>query len=56
MGEDALKQGDDASTGERKNLEATENSRQALVDHVSKNFFHKVSVKYGNWRMMLIES
>ncbi|KAH6970955.1 adenylate kinase [Ilyonectria sp. MPI-CAGE-AT-0026] len=42
MDEDALKRGGDVSTGERKNLEATENSRQALVDHVSKNFFHKV--------------
>lgn len=56
MGENVINQGDDASTGERKNLEATENSRQALVDHVSKNFFRKVSIRYGNWRMMLIES
>lgn len=48
MGENVINQGDDASTGERKNLEATENSRQALVDHVSKNFFRKVDATGSN--------
>lgn len=48
MDEDTLKQGDDSSTGERKNLEASESSRQAVVEHVSKNFFQKVDATGSN--------
>lgn len=44
MDEDTLKQGDDRSAGEKKKLEASESSRQTVVDHVSKNFFQKVSI------------